>query len=113
MRAGEGKLPGHTLALSMARVWEAIREQRDLNLPAHKVRPLRLYASSSVLVAHSAEGCLAAEQPHALKQVHRCRQLGINASKKLERKKCSGGAGDGGQHPLRRAAGGAAALACL
>ena len=40
MRAGEGKLPGHTLALSMARVWEAIREQRDLNLPAHKVRPL-------------------------------------------------------------------------
>jgi len=35
--AGEGKLPGHALALSMARVWEAIREQRDLNLPAHKV----------------------------------------------------------------------------
>ena len=37
LRAGEGKLPGHALALSMARVWEAIREQRDLNLPAHKV----------------------------------------------------------------------------
>ena len=46
VRAGEGKLPGHTLALSMARVWEAIREQRDLNLPAHKVTPLRRDASS-------------------------------------------------------------------
>ena len=46
MRAGEGKLPGHTLALSMARVWEAIREQRDLNLPAHKVSPWRCDAPS-------------------------------------------------------------------
>ncbi len=37
VRASPDKLPGHTLALSMQKVWEVIREQKDLNLPAHKV----------------------------------------------------------------------------
>lgn len=31
------KLPGHSLALSMAKVWEVIRTHKDLNLPAHRV----------------------------------------------------------------------------
>ena len=37
VRTSPDKLPGHTLALSMQKVWEVIREQKDLNLPAHKV----------------------------------------------------------------------------
>ena len=57
MRAGEGKLPGHTLALSMARVWEAIREQRDLNLPAHKVAPLRRAAPALCSWPNQAQAC--------------------------------------------------------
>ncbi|MCJ1422124.1 Cell wall protein rhd3 [Sticta canariensis] len=31
------QLPGSSLALSMAKLWQVIKEQRDLNLPAHKV----------------------------------------------------------------------------
>lgn len=31
------KLPGDALALSLQKVWEVIRDQKDLNLPAHKV----------------------------------------------------------------------------
>ena len=38
MRASGDKLPGHALALSLQKVWEVIRDQKDLNLPAHKVR---------------------------------------------------------------------------
>lgn len=34
---GEGKLPGQALALSMVKAWEVIKENRDLNLPAHRV----------------------------------------------------------------------------
>ena len=54
VRPAEDKLPGHALALSLQRLWQVIREQKDLNLPAHKVTmhfPLRLCqrASSSVL----------------------------------------------------------------
>lgn len=37
VRVSSDKLPGHTLGLSMQKVWEVIREQKDLNLPAHKV----------------------------------------------------------------------------
>jgi len=40
-------LPGHALALSLQKVWEIIRDQKDLNLPAHKV-----FASTSP--SHSA-----------------------------------------------------------
>lgn len=32
------RLPGSSLALSMSELWQVIKEQRDLNLPAHKVR---------------------------------------------------------------------------
>ena len=32
-------LPGSSLALSMGKLWQVIQEQRDLNLPAHKVLP--------------------------------------------------------------------------
>lgn len=32
------KLPGDALALSLQKVWEVIRDQKDLNLPAHKVQ---------------------------------------------------------------------------
>ncbi len=34
---GAGKLPGQALALSMVKVWEVIKENKDLNLPAHRV----------------------------------------------------------------------------
>jgi protein SEY1 len=36
--AGGGRLPGSALPLSFAKMWEVVRSQRDLNLPAHKVR---------------------------------------------------------------------------
>ncbi len=32
-----GKLPGQALALSMVKAWEVIKENKDLNLPAHRV----------------------------------------------------------------------------
>ncbi len=38
LRASAEKLPGHALALSMCKVWEVVREHKDLNLPAHRVR---------------------------------------------------------------------------
>ena len=38
MRPSDDKLPAAALALSTKKVWEVIRSQRDLNLPAHKVR---------------------------------------------------------------------------
>mmetsp|Transcript_3599 Transcript_3599/g.10456 ORF Transcript_3599/g.10456 Transcript_3599/m.10456 type:complete len:858 (-) Transcript_3599:898-3471(-) len=37
VRPAEDKLPGQALALSMQKLWQVIREQKDLNLPAHKV----------------------------------------------------------------------------
>ena len=37
IRISEDKLPGDSLALSMGKVWEVIKDQKDLNLPAHKV----------------------------------------------------------------------------
>lgn len=40
--ASTDQLPGSTLALSMSKLWQVIREQRDLNLPAHKVAGLLL-----------------------------------------------------------------------
>ena len=38
MRHSPDKLPAAALALSTSKVWEVIRSQRDLNLPAHKVQ---------------------------------------------------------------------------
>ncbi len=38
VRTSADKLPAAALALSTKKVWEVIRTQRDLNLPAHKVR---------------------------------------------------------------------------
>jgi hypothetical protein len=32
------KLPGDAFALSLHSIWDVIRSQKDLNLPAHKVR---------------------------------------------------------------------------
>lgn len=37
MRECDDKLPGDALAYSMAKIWEVICAQKDLNLPAHKV----------------------------------------------------------------------------
>lgn len=37
LRQSDEKLPGHALALSMGKVWEVVREHKDLNLPAHRV----------------------------------------------------------------------------
>jgi Root hair defective 3 GTP-binding protein (RHD3) len=48
VRPAEDKLPGHALPLSMQRLWQVIREQKDLNLPAHKVSS-RLVHSAAVV----------------------------------------------------------------
>lgn len=37
LRNGSDKLPGQALALSMVKVWDVIKENKDLNLPAHRV----------------------------------------------------------------------------
>jgi protein SEY1 len=37
LRQSPHKLPGQALALSMGKVWEVIHENKDLNLPAHRV----------------------------------------------------------------------------
>ena len=37
LRNSPQKLPGQALALSMVKVWEVIKENKDLNLPAHRV----------------------------------------------------------------------------
>ena len=37
LRTSSEKLPGHALGLSMGKVWEVVREHKDLNLPAHRV----------------------------------------------------------------------------
>lgn len=37
MRTGADKLPADSLVLSTKQIWEVIRSQKDLNLPAHKV----------------------------------------------------------------------------
>ena len=37
LRKSAQKLPGQALALSMVKVWEVIKENKDLNLPAHRV----------------------------------------------------------------------------
>jgi hypothetical protein len=36
-RSNSGKLPGDAFALSTQSIWEVIRSQKDLNLPAHKI----------------------------------------------------------------------------
>lgn len=38
MRAANGRLPADSLVLSTRNIWGIIRSQKDLNLPAHKVR---------------------------------------------------------------------------
>lgn len=38
MSRSTDQLPGSSLGLSMGKLWQIIREQRDLNLPAHKVQ---------------------------------------------------------------------------
>ena len=34
----DDKLPGAAFSLSIKKIWEVIRSQKDLNLPAHKVQ---------------------------------------------------------------------------
>jgi len=37
VRVSQDALPGDAFALSLNKVWEVIKSQKDLNLPAHKV----------------------------------------------------------------------------
>ncbi len=37
VRISQDALPGDAFALSLNKVWEVIKSQKDLNLPAHKV----------------------------------------------------------------------------
>ena len=55
VRVSNDKLPGHALALSLQKVWEIIRDQKDLNLPAHKVCASSLQAAP--LHAHCCKCC--------------------------------------------------------
>ena len=52
LRAAPSKLPGAALGLSMSKVWEVIRANRDLNLPAHRVMVANLRC------AELADGCV-------------------------------------------------------
>jgi len=55
VRQSNDRLPAAALALSTKKVWEVIRSQRDLNLPAHKVRcrsPEPLCSSFQTLEVH-------------------------------------------------------------
>jgi hypothetical protein len=38
VRTGDGRLPADSLVLSTRNIWGIIKSQKDLNLPAHKVR---------------------------------------------------------------------------
>ena len=38
VRQNTDKLPGNVLTINLKKIWEVIKEQKDLNLPAHKVR---------------------------------------------------------------------------
>ena len=40
MRADTDKLPGNVLTINLKKIWEVIKDQKDLNLPAHKVHLL-------------------------------------------------------------------------
>jgi hypothetical protein len=37
VRISQDALPGDAFSLSLNKVWEVIKSQKDLNLPAHKV----------------------------------------------------------------------------
>lgn len=52
VRVSGDKLPGDALPLSLQKVWEVIRDQKDLNLPAHKVEHeyLSIMQSSGVFL---------------------------------------------------------------
>lgn len=41
VHVSQDALPGDAFALSLNKVWEVIKSQKDLNLPAHKVCCLR------------------------------------------------------------------------
>lgn len=55
VHVSEDKLPGQALPLSMQRLWQIIREQKDLNLPAHKVPRLAVHVGA--LLPSLAEVC--------------------------------------------------------
>lgn len=48
VRLSRDKLPGHVLPMSLKNIWEVIKDQKDLNLPAHKVcNSLSILSSSA------------------------------------------------------------------
>ena len=47
-------LPGDAFALSLNKVWEVIKSQKDLNLPAHKVNSPKLHLTPSLPELYSA-----------------------------------------------------------
>ena len=118
VRVSNDKLPGHALALSLQKVWEVIQHQKDLNLPAHKVRcglhmPLRLQRSVMHIVRIFAQTCA-----QSLRGRDRA---DLQVSLLFVRFACTADcmlagplsgccvAGDGGQHQVHRDHGGAAA----
>ena len=72
MRVSRDKLPGDALALSLQKVWEVIRDQKDLNLPAHKVRVASSAHKRSHGLALQREFCLRNVEPSDLMERSKC-----------------------------------------
>lgn len=58
MRIDEHKLPGNVLTINLKKIWEVIKEQKDLNLPAHKVRYSLHILDRSKALSHVSMGNL-------------------------------------------------------
>lgn len=60
MRVGSDKLPGSSLALHMTTIWEVVRANKDLNLPAHRVMVANIrceqIAADQLAALQAAEG---------------------------------------------------------
>lgn len=65
-RPAAGRLPGDALPVSMRNIWEVIRSQKDLNLPAHKVMV------ANIRCAQIRDDALAAFAADAQWQVRAC-----------------------------------------
>ena len=51
VRQNTDKLPGNVLTINLKKIWEVIKDQKDLNLPAHKVRLALTYFIQNLISA--------------------------------------------------------------
>lgn len=100
VRASRDKLPGNVLSMSLKNIWDVIKEQKDLNLPAHKVLiltgpnwlpnscPRAFFASVQrapvqVMVANVRCGEIMREKLEALRQNSVWQELSEQSSREL------------------------------